>query len=192
MKNEKRTIRDWGICILSFCISCSTLFSSTIFYSLKLITNRTSEFFTIFVIRESTKKDRLKTWRGFLRVLVCSPYVTGMYSHVNRMSLVYTRMSSVSHSYVLECHPYVTRIYSYVICMSLVYTRVSSVCHSYILVCHPYVTRTYSYVIRMSLVYTRMSSVRHSYILVCHPYVTRTSLVYIRMSSVCHPYVVLP
>ena len=178
MKNEKRTIRDWGICILSFCIFCSASFSSTIFYSLKLITNRTSEFFTIFVIRESTKKDGLKTWRGFLRVLVCSPYVTGMYLHVNRMSLVYTRMSSVSHSYVLKCHPYVTRIYSYVICMSLVYTRVSSVCHSYILVCHPYVTRMYSYVIRMSLVYTPMSSVRHSY--------------NTRMSSVCHPYVVLP
>ena len=41
-------------------------------------------------------------------------------SHVIHMSLVCTRMSSVSHSYVLVCHSYVTRMYSYVIRMSLV------------------------------------------------------------------------
>ena len=59
------------------------------------------------------------------------------------MSFVYTRMSSVCHSYVF-------------------------VCHLYVLVCHPYVTHTGmssvcdSYVIRMSLVCTHMSSVCHS------------------------------
>ena len=59
-------------------------------------------------------------------VLVCHPYVTHMYSYLIRMSLVYTRMSSVCHWYVLVCHPYVTRIkdlarmYSYVIRVLLV------------------------------------------------------------------------
>ena len=113
-----------------------------------------------------------------------------MYSYVIRMSLAFTRMSSVCHlhvtpmySYVLVCHLYVTRMYLYVM-----------VCHSDVLVCHPYVARVYSYVISMSsachsyvLVCTRMSSVcqlyvlvctrtlsvRHSYVLVCHSYVTR-------------------
>ena len=51
------------------------------------------------------------------------------------MSLIYTRMSFVCHSYA---------------------TRMSLVCHSYILVCHSYITRMYSYVIPMSLVCTRM------------------------------------
>ena len=82
-------------------------------------------------------------------VLVCLPYVTGMYSYFIRMSLVCTRMSSVCHSYVLVCHPYVTRMYSYVFRMSLVCTRMSSVCHSYthsyVLVCHPCVTRMWFY-----------------------------------------------
>ena len=64
MKNEKRAVRDWWICILSLCIFCSAFFSSAFFYSLKLITNQTSEFFTIFIIRESSKKDGLKTKRG--------------------------------------------------------------------------------------------------------------------------------
>ena len=76
----------------------------------------------------------------YSHVRVCHAYVTRMYSHVIRMSLVCTL-----------CHPYVTRI-----------TRMLSVCHSYVLLCHPYVTRMYSYVIRMSLVCTRMSSVCHS------------------------------
>ena len=53
-------------------------------------------------------------------VLVCHPYFTPMYSHVIRMVVLRTRMSSVSHSYVLVCHPYVTRMYLFVICMSLV------------------------------------------------------------------------
>ena len=50
-------------------------------------------------------------------VLVCLPYVTGMYSYFIRMSLVCTRMSSVCHSYthtyVLACHPCVTRVWFY-------------------------------------------------------------------------------
>ena len=75
----------------------------------------------------------------YSHVRVCHAYVTRMYSHVIRMSLVctlchpyvtrITRMLSVCHSYVLLCHPYVTRMYSYV-----------TVCHSYVHVCHPYVT----------------------------------------------------
>ena len=36
-----------------------------------------------------------------------------MYSYVIRMSLVCTRMSSVSHSYVFVCHPYVIRMWFY-------------------------------------------------------------------------------
>ena len=53
-----------------------------------------------------------------------------LYSYVIRMSLVYTRISSVCHSYVLVCHPYVTCMYLHVIRMSLVCTRMSPVCHS--------------------------------------------------------------
>ena len=58
---------------------------------------------------------------------------------------IWTRMSSVCHSYVLVCHPCVTRMYSYVIRMSLVCTRMSSVCYSYVLVCYPYVTHMWFY-----------------------------------------------
>ena len=54
----------------------------------------------------------------------CHLCVSRMYSYVIRMSLVYTRMSSVCHWYVLVCHRYVTRIYS---------------------VCHSYVTRMWFY-----------------------------------------------
>ena len=57
----------------------------------------------------------------------CHLHVTRMFLYVMRMSLEYTRMSFVCHSYVLVCHPYVTRMYSYVIPMSLVRTRISSV-----------------------------------------------------------------
>ena len=53
-----------------------------------------------------------------------------LYSYVIRMSLVYTRISFVSHSYVLLCHPYVTRMYLYVIRMSLVCTCMSPACDS--------------------------------------------------------------
>ena len=70
------------------------------------------------------------------------------------MSFVYTRMSSVCHSYVFVCHLYVLVCHPYVTC-----TGMSSVCDSYVLVCHPYVPRMYSYVICMSLV--------------CHSYVNR-------------------
>ena len=63
-------------------------------------------------------------------LLVCHPYVTGMYSYVIRMSLVCT----------------------HAILMPLLCTRMSSVCHWYVFVSHPYVTHMYSYVIRMSLV----------------------------------------
>ena len=86
------------------------------------------------------------------------------YSHVIRMSVVFTRLSLVYHSYVLVCHPYVIRIsllcHPYVICMCSCVIRVTRIS----LVCYPYVTRMYSYVIRMSLVSTRMSSL-------CQPYV---------------------
>ena len=102
-----------------------------------------------------------------------------MYSYAIRMSLVWTHMSSVCHSYILIRHPYVTRMYSYVtgmslvctcsyaICMSLACTRMPLVCHSCLLVCHSYVTRMYSYVIRMSLVSTRMYSYVIHMSLVC-------------------------
>ena len=83
---------------------------------------------------------------------LCHTYVTRMYSHIIRMSLVCALVSFVCHSYVLVCHSYATRMYSYVIRMSLVCTRMSFVCHS---LC------------------TRMSLVCHSYVLVCHSYVTR-------------------
>ena len=80
----------------------------------------------------------------YSNVVLCHSYVIRMslvciLSHSvslvsTRLSLAYTRMSFVCHSYVLVC------------------TRMSFVCHSYTLVCHSYVTRIYSYVIRMSLV----------------------------------------
>ena len=78
-----------------------------------------------------------------------------MCSYVISMSLVWTCMSSVCHSYIFVCDPYVTRMYSCVIRVSLVCARmsspchscglVSSVCHSYVLVCHPYVTCMWFY-----------------------------------------------
>ena len=74
------------------------------------------------------------------------------YSHVIRMSVVFTRLSLVYHSYVIRisllCHPYV-------ICMCSCVIRATRMS----LVCYAYVTRIYSYVIRMSLV--------------CHLYVNR-------------------
>ena len=75
-----------------------------------------------------------------------------MCSYVISMSLVWTCMSSVCHSYIFVCDPYVTRTCSCVIRVSLVCARMSSPCHSCGLVCHPYVTRMYSCVIHMSLV----------------------------------------
>ena len=53
-------------------------------------------------------------------LLVCRPYVTPIYSHAIRVSLVWTRVSLVS-------------------------TRMSPVCHSYVLVCHPFATRLWFY-----------------------------------------------
>ena len=53
-----------SICILSFNIFFSVFFFSAFFYSLKLITNEASELFTIFIIKENTKKDGLKTSRS--------------------------------------------------------------------------------------------------------------------------------
>ena len=94
-------------------------------------------------------------------------YFTYMYFYAIRLSVVYTRISSVCHFYILLCNG-----------MSSVCTRMSSVCHSYVLSCHPYATRMYSYVIRMS-------SVCHLYVLRCHPYVTRTYLHVTRVSLVC-------
>ena len=87
-------------------------------------------------------------------------YVICMYSYVTlicfyaiRISVVYTRMSSVCHLCVLLCHSCVTHVYSYIIHMSHICTRMSSVCHLYILVCNPYVTCIHLYVICMLLVY---------------------------------------
>ena len=53
-----------------------------------------------------------------------------MYSYFMHMSLVYTLMLFVCHSYVLVCHSSATRIciYSCVICMSLVCCRMSLEC----------------------------------------------------------------
>ena len=59
-------------------------------------------------------------------------YFIYMYAYGIRVTVVWTRMSSVCHSHVLECHPYITHMYSYAIRMSLVYTRMSSVCHLYV------------------------------------------------------------
>ena len=89
------------------------------------------------------------------------------YSHVIRMSVVFTRLSLVYHSYVLVCYPY--------------FTHMSLVCYLYVLVCYP----CHSYV-------TGMLSICHSYVLVCHPYVTRIYSYVILMSLVCRPYVVSP
>ena len=65
----------------------------------------------------------------FLMTSACHLYalIFYMHSYAIRMSVLFTRISSVCHLYVL-------------------------VCHSYVLVCHPYVTRMYSYVICMSLI----------------------------------------
>ena len=119
-------------------------------------------------------------------ILLSNRMSSVFHSHVIRMSLVCTRISSACQSYVLMFHPYVTHMYSYVI-------------RTYVLVCHPYVNRMYLYVIRMSLVCTCMPSVCQSYVPVCHLYVTRMYSYVIRMSlactlmsSVCHSYVVLP
>ena len=87
-------------------------------------------------------------------------YFTYMYFYAIRLSVVYTRISSLCHFYILVCN------------------GMSSVCPSCVLSCHPYATRMYSYVIRMS-------SVCHSYVLRCHPYVTRTYLHVTRVSLVC-------
>ena len=88
------------------------------------------------------------------------------YSHVIRMSVVFTRLSLVYHSYVLVCHPYVIRIS--LLCHPSV-TRMLFVCARVLSVSLVY----HWYVIHMSLVCTRMSSVCHSYLLVCHLCVNR-------------------
>ena len=102
----------------------------------------------------------------YLYALIFYSYV----SYVIHMSLVCTRMPSISHLYVLVCDPYFTPMYSYVIRMTLV--------------CHSYVTRMYSYVIRMALLCTCMSSVWHWYVVVCHSYATRMYSYVIRVSLV--------
>ena len=53
------------MCILSFRIFCSTLISSVFLYRLKTITSGTPEFYAIFIIRETTKKDGLKLGVAF-------------------------------------------------------------------------------------------------------------------------------
>ena len=65
-------------------------------------------------------------------LLICHPYITGMYLYAILMSLLCTCIPSVFQSYVFVCHPYVTRMHSYFIHMSLACTRKSSVCHSYV------------------------------------------------------------
>ena len=82
-------------------------------------------------------------------VLVCHPYLTGIYSYDIFMSLVCHPYVLVCHPYVLVCHPYVLVCHPYVTRMPSVCTCMSSICHSYVLVC------------------TCLSSVS----LVCHPYV---------------------
>ena len=69
-----------------------------------------------------------------LYLLVRHLYVTHMYLHAIRMSIVFTRMSFVCHPYVPVCHSHVTHMYSYVI-----------VCDSYLLLYIPYVTRMWLY-----------------------------------------------
>ena len=94
----------------------------------------------------------------YLYVLVCHSYVTRMYLHdiymsfllvSNVISLAYTRISSVFHSYV--------------ICISVVYARILSASH---------VTPMYfmSSVCPSHVLYVMLC---HSYVLVYHPYVTR-------------------
>ena len=144
---------------------------------------------------------------------MCS-YVIRMYSYVTYVSLAFTCMTSVCHSYVLVCHPNITRIYLYVIRMPFAckffiqfndfHGIMPFVCHSYII--FSYIIRMYLYVTRMSLIFTCMSFVKHSYVLVCHlnvltrhSYVTRIYLYVIRriylyvihMPSVCHLYVLV-
>ena len=55
---------EW-ICIAPFHKFCSEFFYSAFFCSLKLITSRASEFFAIFIIKESIKKDELKAMCSF-------------------------------------------------------------------------------------------------------------------------------
>ena len=62
--------------------------------------------------------------------LVCRSYATRMYPYIFRMTLICTRMTSVSHWYVLECHPYVTLMFLHSTRMSLVCNCMSSACHS--------------------------------------------------------------
>ena len=100
---------------------------------------------------------------------VCKFYVTRMYGHVIRMSLVYarilskcTRMPFVCQSYALVYDLYVT----------IMYLRVM-VCHSHLLVHHPYVSLVYSCMSFVChLLCFRTSFVYHSYVLVCHTYVS--------------------
>ena len=61
---EKRTIRD------AFFHSAFHASHSFPPHFLKPITNRASEFFTIFIIRESTK-----TWRSLLKLNINTTYV---------------------------------------------------------------------------------------------------------------------
>ena len=63
----------------------------------------------------------MKIFYAIRMSFACHLYVTCMYSYVIRMSLGFTRMSSVCHSYALVCHLYV-----------LVWTLLSSVCHSHV------------------------------------------------------------
>ena len=100
-------------------------------------------------------------------ILIFHPYLSRMYSHVIRMSLVRTRMASVCHSYVIRMSLVFTRMYSYVILC----THMSPVCHSYVvtynpcvLVCRPYVIRLWfyyeSFVRKSSLCVTRKKFLR--------------------------------
>ena len=120
---------------------------------------------------------------------MCS-YIIYVYSYAIRMSLIFTRMPSVCHSYVLNCNG-MSLVYTR---MSLAFTHISSVCHSYVLVCHshlliyhPYVTRMYSYAFCMSLVFTHMSSVCHSHVLARSRYAT-CMYSYV-LVPLCHLYV---
>ena len=94
----------------------------------------------------------------YLYVLVCHSYVTRMYLHdiymsfllvSNVISLAYTRISSVFHSYVICISVVCARILSasHVTPMYFMSSVCPShvlyvmLCHSYVLVYHPYVTR---------------------------------------------------
>ena len=62
LKNAQLKDFKFGVILHSFISHFySAFFSSAFLYSLKLITNQASEFFVIFFIRESTKRDGLKT-----------------------------------------------------------------------------------------------------------------------------------